>query len=146
MTDLDSDSLAVLFEDNHLLVVNKPPLLPTMGVAEDEDSLYRRAAAYLKKKYNKPGNVYVGIVSRLDAHASGVIVLARTSKAASRLSDQMRRGAIEKRYWALIEGEMEPAAGLLEDRLIKNEARHRMEVVPANEPPRKGEKLARLRY
>lgn len=146
MSRTDSPAFPVLFEDNHLLVVNKPPMLPTMGVAEEEDSLYRRAAAYLKQKYHKPGNVYVGIVSRLDAHASGVIVLARTSKAASRLSDQMRRGAFEKRYLALIEGAMTPAAGELSDRVVKNEARHRMEVVPRGSADRPGQKEARLRY
>ena len=124
--------IEVLFEDNHLLVVNKPALLPTMGVEADEDSLYRRVGEYLKVKYNKPGNVYVGVVSRLDAHTSGAIVLARTSKAASRLSDQIRRGAIEKRYFALIPAGLVPPQATLADRLVKNESLHRMQVVPEN--------------
>ena len=134
----------MLFEDNHLLVVNKPALLPTMGVKADEDSLYRRVAQYLKVKYNKPGNVYVGVVSRLDAHTSGAIVLARTSKAASRLSDQIRRGAIEKRYLALIPAGLTPENATLTDRLVKNESLHRMQVVPEHAASVKDEKNAKV--
>ena len=142
----DNNDIDVLFEDNHLLVVNKPALLPTMGVKADEDSLYRRVAEYLKVKYNKPGNVYVGVVSRLDAHTSGAIVLARTSKAASRLSDQIRRKAIEKRYLALIPAGLDPAEATLADRLVKNESLHRMQVVPENAAPVANEKQASLSY
>ena len=138
--------IEVLFEDNHLLVVNKPALLPTMGVKADEDSLYRRVTEYLKVKYDKPGNVYVGVVSRLDAHTTGVIVLARTSKAASRLSDQIRRGAIEKRYLALIPAGLVPANATLADRLVKNESLHRMQVVPDSAAPVTNEKDALLNY
>ena len=138
--------IEVLFEDNHLLVVNKPALLPTMGVKADEDSLYHRVAQYLRVKYNKPGNVYVGVVSRLDAHTTGAIVLARTSKAASRLSDQIRRGAIEKRYLALIPTGLAPADATLADRLVKNESLHRMQVVPEYAASVKDEKEALLSY
>ena len=82
--------LEVLYEDNHLLAVNKPAMLPTMGVGEDRPSLLSVAREYIRKKYNKPGNVYLGIVSRLDAPVTGVVLLARTSKAAGRLSEQFR--------------------------------------------------------
>lgn len=136
----------ILFEDNHLLVVNKPPLLPTMGVGEDDASLYRWAKEYIKKKYNKPGNVYIGIVSRLDSFTSGVIVLARTSKAASRLSDQLRRGIVGKKYVALISSGLKPETGRLDDRVVKNESRHRMEVVIPEAEKVNGEKNASLRY
>ena len=141
-----NNQIEVLFEDNHLLVVNKPALLPTMGVKDDEDSLYRRVAQYLRVKYNKPGNVYVGVVSRLDAHTTGAIILARTSKAASRLSDQIRRGAIEKRYLALIPAGLAPADATLANRLVKNESLHRMQVVPDNAAPVASEKDATLSY
>ena len=141
-----NNQIEVLFEDNHLLVVNKPALLPTMGVKANEDSLYHRVAQYLKVKYNKPGNVYVGVVSRLDAHTTGAIVLARTSKAASRLSDQIRRGAIEKRYLALIPPGLAPVDATLADRLVKNESLHRMQVVPENAAPVENEKQASLSY
>src|ERR671936_525190 len=75
-------TLEVLYEDNHLLVVNKPAGLATQGVAEGTPSVVTRAKDYLKRKYKKPGNVYLGVVSRLDSTVSGVLVLARTSKAA----------------------------------------------------------------
>ena len=146
MNSNGDNQIEVLFEDNHLLVVNKPALLPTMGVKAGDDSLYRRAAEYLKTKYNKPGNVYVGIVSRLDAHTTGAIVLARTSKAASRLSDQIRRGAIEKRYLALIPAGLLPANATLSDRLVKNESLHRMQVIPENAAAVPNEKNALLSY
>ena len=146
MNSNGNNQIEVLFEDNHLLVVNKPALLPTMGVKVGDDSLYRRAAEYLKTKYNKPGNVYVGIVSRLDAHTTGAIVLARTSKAASRLSDQIRRGTIEKRYLALIPAGLLPATATLSDRLVKNESLHRMQVIPEHAAAVPNEKHALLSY
>lgn len=138
--------LEILYEDNHLLVVNKPALLPTMGVAESERSLHSIACDYLRTKYNKPGNVYLGVVSRLDAFVSGVIVLARTSKAASRLSDQFRRRTVEKTYWAIVPDRMPADAGELQHRVIKNDVEHRMTTIPQSSVPVAGEKLARLSY
>ena len=138
--------LRVLFEDNHLLVVDKPPLLPTMGVRPGEDSLLNRAKNYVKHKYNKPGKVYIGVVSRIDSFVSGVVVLARTSKAASRLSEQFRKGSVTKIYWAIVPNELPGSNGRLEDRLIKNEAQHRMVTLGKNAPVVLGEKVARLRY
>ena len=88
MQDLD-----VLFEDNHLLVVNRPAGLPTMG-AESGPTAHSLAAQYIKRSCGKPGRVFVGIVSRLDAMTSGVLVLARTSKAASRLTAQFASKAL----------------------------------------------------
>ena len=146
MNSNGDNQIEVLFEDNHLLIVNKPALLPTMGVKAGDDSLHRRATEYLKTKYNKPGNVYVGIVSRLDAHTTGAIVLARTSKAASRLSDQIRRGVVEKRYLALIPAGLVPPKATLTNRLFKNESLHRMQIVPENAASVPGEKKAVLSY
>lgn len=137
--------LDVLFEDNQLLVVNKPPMLPTMGVAAEDDSLYRRAGEYLRIKHNKPGNAYVGIVSRLDSFVSGVIVLAKRSKAASRLSDQMRRGTIEKRYLAIVPTGL-PQQGRLVDRMVKSEPRRKMIALPDQAALVRGEKRAALRF
>jgi 23S rRNA pseudouridine1911/1915/1917 synthase len=116
--------LDVLFEDNHLLVVNKPAGLPTMGVAEDRASLLVEAKEYIRHKYAKPGNVYLGVVSRLDAPVTGVVLLARTSKAAARLSKQFRERDVEKIYWAMVEGRLDPSQGELVDFLRKDE-RHR---------------------
>jgi 23S rRNA pseudouridine1911/1915/1917 synthase len=135
--------LVVLYEDNHLLVVNKPAGLPTQGVTEGMPSALARAKAYLKQKYKKPGNVYVGVVSRLDAAVSGVLVLARTSKAAARLSEQFRDGSVRKVYHALVEQPPDPPAGELSHWLLKSEKLRRIEVVP---PRTKGAQHARLSY
>lgn len=138
-----SDPLAVLFEDNHLLAVLKPAGLPTMGVEAGRSSLVTLAKDYLKRKYHKPGKVYLGVVSRLDASVSGVIVFARTSKAAARLTAQFRSGVVEKIYWALVEGCPDPAEGLCIDWLRKDEGRMRMIVSGAEQA---GARQARLRY
>ena len=135
--------LEVLFEDNHLLVVNKPAGLPTQGVVEGTASVVTLAKAYLKQKYKKPGNVYLGVVSRLDASTSGVLVLARTSKAAARLAAQFRERETEKIYWALVEQPPQPPAGELSHWILKNDHKLRMEVVP---PRTRGAQHAKLAY
>lgn len=124
----------ILYEDNHLLVVAKPPLLPTMGVAGDADSLWARARAYLKDKYRKPGNVYLGVVSRLDRLASGVVVFARTSKAAARLTDQFRARTVEKIYWALVSPAPAANEEVWRDWLAKDERRQRMVACDQRRP------------
>src|SRR5438552_16362974 len=116
--------LEVLYEDNHLLVVNKPSGLATQGVVEGAASVITLAKEYLKRKYKKPGNVYMGVVSRLDSTVSGVLVLARTSKAADRLTKQFQRGEVEKIYWALVEsaqGGPQPGEGELSHWVLKND-------------------------
>ena len=120
--------LEVLYEDNHLLAVNKRSMLPTMGVADDRASLLAEAKEYIRRKYNKPGNVFLGIVSRLDAPVTGVVLLARTSKAAGRLSKLFRDREVEKIYWAIVEGRVEPREGRLVDFLRKDERHRRMHV------------------
>src|SRR5687767_8674655 len=94
----------VLYEDNHLLALNKAAMMATMGVSADKPSLIAAAREYIKSKYAKPGKVYLGVVSRLDASVTGVVLFARTSKAASRLSEQFRTHEVEKTYWAIVEG------------------------------------------
>ena len=119
--------LTVLYEDNHLLVINKSAGLVTMGSPAGETSAVGLAAEYLKRKYAKPGNVFVGVVSRLDRLVSGVLVFARTSKAASRLSQQFRDRSTEKRYVAWVEGAWNlPDWTELSDWMSKNEAAQRM--------------------
>ncbi len=128
--------LSVLYEDNHLLAVNKPAMLPTMGVAEDRPSLLVQAKDYIRQKYNKPGNVYLGIVSRLDAPVTGVVLMARTSKAAGRLSKLFRERNVEKVYWAIVDGKIEPGEGRLVDYLRKDERHRRMHVTGVSAPGR----------
>jgi len=103
--------LQVLYEDNHLLAVAKPAGLITMGAQPDRPSLLALAKQYVKERYRKPGNVYLGVVSRLDAPVTGVVLLARTSKAARRLTEQFRTRRVEKTYWAVVEGTVRAASG-----------------------------------
>lgn len=132
----------ILFEDNHLLVIDKPVGIATQGTT-DGMSVYDQSRAYIKQKYNKPGNVYLGIVSRLDTVTSGVLVLARTSKAASRLSDMQRRGVIQKQYLAVVEGRLPAEESTCEVYVCKDDAAHRMVVCSQTNADAK---LARLSY
>jgi 23S rRNA pseudouridine1911/1915/1917 synthase len=121
--------IEILFEDNHCLVVNKPAGLLSQGDDTGDLSLDSWARDYLKEKYRKPGNVYVGLVHRLDRPTSGVVVLARTSKAAGRLAEQFRSGTITKLYWALVEGEPAQPEGVWIDSLEKDRTSNRVRVV-----------------
>jgi 23S rRNA pseudouridine1911/1915/1917 synthase len=112
--------LDVIYMDNHLLVVNKQQGLLSQGDETGDVDLVAMAKEHLKKKFNKPGNVFVGLVHRLDRPASGVLALARTSKAASRLSAQFRDNLPKKRYFAMVEGNCE-GEGVCENYLIKRD-------------------------
>jgi 23S rRNA pseudouridine1911/1915/1917 synthase len=134
--------MQVLYEDNHLLAISKPPGLATQGAAIGRDSVVAWARQYLKERYDKPGNVYVGVVSRLDAAASGVVLLARTSRAAGRLAGQFRERQVKKTYWALVQGNP-PSAGSCEDWLAPDEPRRRMQIAAVRAPEAQ---LARLHF
>jgi 23S rRNA pseudouridine1911/1915/1917 synthase len=121
--------LDILLEDNHCLAVNKPAGLLAQGDETGEPSLVDLARDYLKEKYAKPGNVFVGLVHRLDRPTSGVVLLARTSKGAERLSRQFREGTIRKVYLAVVEGLPEVESGEWADRLWKEETRNVVHVV-----------------
>lgn len=139
-----ADALDILYEDNHCLALNKPAGWPTTHFDGTDETVDRLAKAYLKEKYGKPGHVFLGVVHRIDKPVSGVLLFARTSKAAARLSEQFREGAVEKTYWAVVEGGHWAAeTGALEDWLKKDDAAARVEVVPADTP---GAQLARLLY
>lgn len=115
-----SASFAVAYEDNHCLVVLKPAGLLTAGDHTGDVSLVDHVRDYLRVKYKKPGNIFVGVVHRLDRPVAGVVLFARTSKGAARLSEQFRSGRVEKVYQALVEGKVAAREGLLVDRLVKN--------------------------
>lgn len=100
-----------------------------MGDSSGQPTLVDAARDYLKHKYNKPGNVFVGVVHRLDRPVSGVVLFARTSKGASRLSEQFRLRTVEKTYHAIVEGRVSPPEGILRDRLVKDRARNVVAVV-----------------
>src|SRR5436309_11821314 len=118
-----SSSLQILYEDNHCLAVAKPAPLLTQGVPYDSPhglipTLEADVKAYLKERYHKPGNVYLGIPHRLDRPVSGVVLFARNTKAARRLAEQFQQRQVTKIYWAAVEGEVQPE-GTWEDWLRK---------------------------
>lgn len=133
---------AILFEDHHLLIVNKPAPMLTQG-PEGVPSLESLVKAYIKEKYAKPAGVYLGIPHRLDRPVSGVIAFARNTKAAQRVHAQFQEHKVRKVYWAVVEGDVTPDAGVWEDwvRKIADEAR----TVKASEDE-PGAKLAMLEY
>jgi 23S rRNA pseudouridine1911/1915/1917 synthase len=122
--------LQILFEDNHCLAIYKPPGCLTTGYEGGEETLDRQVKSYLKEKYQKPGNVFLGVVHRLDRVVSGVLLYARNSKSAARLAEQFREGGVEKVYWAVVEGQWPAEAGSLEDWLKKDRSIGRVEVHP----------------
>jgi 23S rRNA pseudouridine1911/1915/1917 synthase len=129
---LDVDNLKVLFEDNHLIGVYKPAGILVQGNISGDITLQDITKEYIKKRYGKPGGVFLGLVHRLDRPVSGVVLFARTSKAASRVSEQFRSRAVTKIYWALVHGKMNPAEGLLVSYLRKGEKR--VQVVDKEAP------------
>ncbi|MCK5834663.1 MAG: RNA pseudouridine synthase [Lentisphaeria bacterium] len=114
------NGIGVLYVDNHLLVVNKPAGMPVQGDESGDDSLLDLCKLYIKEKYNKPGAVFLGLVHRLDRPVSGVVVFARTSKSASRLSEQFRMHTNVKKYLAICQG-IPPKSGTWQDYLIRQE-------------------------
>jgi 23S rRNA pseudouridine1911/1915/1917 synthase len=140
---MNPPSLDILYEDNHLLVLNKPAGLATMGTPAGLPTLLTLAKENVKRRYQKPGNVYLGVMSRLDAPVTGVVLLARTSKAAARLTSQFHDHTVEKSYWAVVEGVMESPAGSLVDWLGHDDRHRRMHIVGPTLP---GAREARLSY
>jgi 23S rRNA pseudouridine1911/1915/1917 synthase len=136
-------ALDILCDDGPILAVNKPAGLLTLGAKPGVPTLERQVKQFLKEKYDKPGNVYLGIPHRLDRPVSGVVVFARNSKAAARLAEQFRERQVRKIYWALVEGTPDSAAGELIDWLRKAPDQAHVEVVSAEAP---GAREARLRY
>ncbi len=137
-----SPDVRVLYEDNHLLVVEKPVNIPVQADASGDMDLLTLLKGYIKEKYGKPGEVYLGLVHRLDRPVGGVMVFARTSKAAARLGEQFKTHRAKKRYAAVVDGAPRAEAALT-DWLIKDEKTHSSRVVPANTD---GAKEARLSY
>ncbi len=116
-------NVKILYEDNHLLVVLKPAGIPSQADKTGDNDMLTLLKAYIKEKYNKPGEVYLGLVHRLDRMTAGIMVFARTSKAASRLSKNIREGDFKKRYLAVVNGHMNVKDKdiMLENYLSKNE-------------------------
>lgn len=135
--------LEILYEDNHIIVVNKPQNIPTQSDTSGDKDMLTMIKEYIIEKYNKPGDAYVGLVHRLDRPTGGILVFAKTSKAAARLSEQIKTGIMEKTYLCVVEGvPNEPRAELC-NYLKKNAKENRVRVVPALID---GAKEARLTY
>lgn len=112
--------MEVIYEDNHIIVVNKKPGEIVQGDKTGDTPLSEIIKLYLKEKYNKPGNVFCGVVHRIDRPVGGLVVFAKTSKALSRLNDMLRKGEIHKTYWALVEGHPEKSEATLRNFLVSD--------------------------
>jgi 23S rRNA pseudouridine1911/1915/1917 synthase len=123
-----SGKLEVLHSDNHLLVVVKPAGMPAVPDETGDESLWDVAKAWVQREFQKPGDVFLGIVHRLDRPVSGVMVFARTTKGASRLSEQFRTHLARKSYWGVGEGDAPAASGALSQWLVKDERTNRVRV------------------
>lgn len=137
------EQLKVIFEDNHIIVVEKPVNIPSQADKTGDVDLLSIVKKYIKEKYQKPGNVYLGLIHRLDRPVGGVMVFAKTSKAAARLSNQVREKQFQKTYLVIVNGKMEKQKDTLQDYLLKNEKKNMSKVVPEGT---KNSKLAILDY
>ncbi len=138
-----AENLRVLFEDNHIIAVNKRPGDIVQGDKTGDAPLSDIVKAYIKAKYDKPGEVFLGTVHRLDRPVSGIVLYARTSKALSRLNEMFKEKTLDKTYWAIVQGKPAKPADKLTHFLIKDEAKNKSRVL-AKEIP--GSKKAILNY
>lgn len=136
-------NLKVIYEDNHIIVVEKIPNIPSQADKTGDIDMLTIVKQYIKEKYNKPGNVYLGLVHRLDRPVGGIMIFAKTSKAASRLSEQVREKIFKKTYLAVVDGNIESENGILEDYLYKDERNNISKVVSKD---KKNSKIAKLDY
>jgi len=137
------DIPAILYEDNHIIIVNKRSSDLVQGDSTGDEPLDDIVRAYIKEKYNKPGDVFLGVVHRLDRPVSGCVVYARTSKALSRMSELFRTRDVRKTYWAIVSERPPAEEGTLSNYLKKNEPQNKSYVY---EKEVKGSKLAELSY
>lgn len=137
------EDLKVIYEDNHIIVVEKPVNIPSQGDKTGDVDMLTIIKEYLKEKYNKPGNVYLGLIHRLDRPVGGVMVFAKTSKAAARLSEQVRDKVFKKKYLVIANGKFDKETGVLSDYLLKNERKNMSRVVSEGT---KNSKYAELDY
>ena len=135
--------MKVLYEDNHVIIVEKEPNIPSQADKTEDKDMLSMVKEYIKEKYDKKGEVYIGLVHRLDRPVGGIMVFARTSKAASRLSEQIRNKTFKKRYLAVVDGKFKEKSGILEDYLYKDERNNISKVVNKE---KKNSKLAKLEY
>lgn len=143
MSSAKSVANRVLFEDNHLIVINKLPSEIVQGDKTGDQTLLEDVKLYIKHKYNKPGNVYLGVVHRIDRPVSGAVIFARTSKALARMNEQIKTRQIQKIYWAIVKTRPELVEGKLTHWLIKNPKNNKS---TAFDKEKEGAKKAELVY
>jgi len=137
----------VLFEDNHLIAINKPAGVLSQGDDTGDNTVMDWAKSYIKDRYNKPGDVYLGQIHRLDRPVSGVILFARTSKALTRMNELFKDRKVDKTYWAITTDQPDPIEGKLTGYIYKDTSRNRSKILPKADSNRhKGAKLAKLSY
>ena len=135
--------MEIVYEDNHIIVVRKESGEIVQGDKTGDKPMVEYLKDYIKEKYHKPGNVFCGVVHRIDRPVAGLVVFARTSKALTRLNEMLRKGEIHKTYWALVEGRVSQTEGELTDRLLSDGRLNKTRVVSEGTPDAK---LSRLRY
>ena len=135
--------MKVIYEDNHIIVVIKEPNIPSQSDKTGDIDMLTLVKNYVKEKYNKPGEAYIGLVHRLDRPVGGIMVFARTSKSASRLSEQIRNKIFKKKYLAVVDGIFNEKKGTLIDYLYKDERNNISKVVAET---KKNAKRAELDY
>ncbi len=140
---MDKSELIILYEDNHVIVVLKPQMVACCPDESGDYNLFDCVKDYLKEAYNKQGNAFLGLVHRLDRPTGGVMVFAKTSKAAARLSEQMKNGGFEKKYYAVLCGTPSKKKAVLENYLRKNSINNTVYVCTQTE---EGAKFASLEY
>lgn len=140
---MDKSELIILYEDNHVIVVLKPQMVACCPDESGDYNLFDCVKDYIKTAYNKPGNAFLGLVHRLDRPTGGVMVFAKTSKAAARLSEQMKNGGFEKKYFAVLCGAPSKKKAVLENYLRKNSINNTVYVCTQTE---EGAKFASLEY
>ena len=137
------NELKVIYEDNHIIVVEKKPNIPSQKDKTEDIDMLTIIKQYIKEKYNKPGEVYLALIHRLDRPVGGVMVFAKTSKAAARLSEEVRSRNLKKEYLVIVDGKMKKEEGILENYLQKNEKTNTSKVVKEGT---KNSKYAKLDY
>ncbi len=137
------EGVEIIYEDNHLIVVNKKPGQLVQGDKTGDVSLDELLKQYIKKKYNKPGDVFLGVVHRIDRPVSGVVVFTRTSKALTRMNELFRDKKLQKTYWCIVKEMPELEEATLKHHLVKNESRNKSN---AHDKPQTGSKEAVLDY
>lgn len=140
---MDSVKDRVIYEDNHIIIINKLPGELVQGDTTGDETLADKVKQYLKEKYNKPGNVYLGIPHRLDRPTSGIVVYAKTEKALKRLCETFRKGDVKKIYWAITDKAPQKPEGTLVHYIMRDSKKNKSFATPIE---KSGSKLAKLSY